>query len=67
MHKIKFDYSVFYRNSSSGIIMLLVYVDGIVIIGSDSKGISTFKSFLQNQFHTEDLGMLRYFLGIKVM
>ena len=54
-------------NSSSSIIMLVVYVDDIVITESDSKGISSLKSFLQNQFHTKDLGMLRYFLGIEVM
>ena len=67
MHKSKSDHSVFYRNSSSSIILLIVYVDDFVINGSDSKGISTLKSFLQNQFHTKDLGMLRYFLGIEVM
>ena len=42
-------------------------MDDIVIIGSDSKGILSLKSFLQSQFHTKDLGMLRYFLGIEVM
>ena len=42
-------------------------MDDIVIIGSDSKGISSLKSFVQSQFHTKDLGMLRYFLGIEVM
>ena len=67
MHKSKFDHFVFYRNSSSGIMLLIVYVDDIVISESDSKGISSLKSFLHNQFHTKDLGMLRYFLGIEVM
>ena len=47
--------------------MLVVYMDDIVITGSDSKGISSLKSFLQSQFHTKNLGMLRYFLGIEVM
>ena len=47
--------------------MLVVYVDDIVITGSNSKGISSLKSFLQSQFHTKDLGMLRYFLGIEVI
>ena len=42
-------------------------MNDIVIIGSDSKGISSLKSFVQSQFHTKDLGMLRYFLGIEVM
>ena len=67
MQKSKFDHSVFYKNSSSGIILLVVYVDDIVITGSDSKGISSLKSFLQSQYHTKGLEMLRYFLGIEVM
>ena len=67
LQKSKSDHSVFYRNSSSGIILLVVYVDDIVITESDSTGISSLKSFLHGQFHTKDLGMLRYFLGVKVM
>ena len=67
MQKSKFDHSIFCRNSSSGIILLVVYVDDIVIIESDSKSISSLKSFLHGQFHTVDLGMLRYFLGVEVM
>ena len=67
MQKSKSDHSIFYRNSNSGIIMLVVYMDDIVINGSDSEGISSLKLFLQSQFHTKDLGMLKYFLGIKVM
>ena len=67
LQKSKSDHSVFYQNSSSCIILLVVYVDDIVIIGSDSTGISSLKSFLHGQFHTKDLGMLRYFLGVEVM
>ena len=67
MQKSKSDHSMFYRNSSSCIILLVVYVDDIVITGSDSKGISSIKSFIHSKFHTKDLGMLRYFLGIEVM
>ena len=46
MQKSKFNHSVFYRNSSPGIILLVVYVDYIVITESDSKGISSLMSFL---------------------
>ena len=42
-------------------------MDDIIITGSNSKGISSLKSFLQSQFHTKDLEMLRYFLVIEVM
>ena len=67
MQKSKSHHSVFYRNSNLCIILLVMYVDDIVITESDSKGISSFKTFLQSQFHTKDLGMLRYLLGIEVM
>ena len=46
MQKSKCDHSVFYKNSSSGIILLVVYVDDIAITKSDSKGISSLKIFL---------------------
>ena len=48
MQKSKSNYSIFYRNSSSSIILLVVYVDDIVTTGSDFKGISSLKSFLQS-------------------
>ena len=67
MQKCKSNHFVFCRSSSSGIILLVVYVDDIVITESDSKGISSLMFFLQSQFHTKDLGMLRYFLGIEFM
>ena len=58
LQKSKSNHSVFYRNSHSGIILLVVYMDDIVITGSDSIGISSLKSFLHGQFHKKDLGML---------
>ena len=67
MQKSKSDYFVFYKNSNSGIILLVVYVDDIVITGSDSKGILSLNSFLHSQFHTKDLEMLKYFFGVQVM
>ena len=67
MQKSKSDHSVFYKNSSYGIILLVVYVDDFVITGSDSKDILSLKSSLHIQFHTKDLGMLKYFLSVEVM
>ena len=67
MQKSTSDHFIFYKNSSSGIILLVVYVNDIVITRSDSKGMLSFKSFLHNLFHTKDLGMLKYFLGVEVM
>ncbi|KAK2437071.1 putative mitochondrial protein [Trifolium repens] len=60
------DHSIFYRHSVQGCIYLIVYVDDIVITGSDQQGILKLKQYLSNQFQTKDLGKLRYFLGIEV-
>lgn len=61
------DHSVFYQCSSEGKrILLVVYVDDIVITGDDVDGIRALKEFLHTQFHTKDLGPLRYFLGIEI-
>ncbi|XP_070007884.1 uncharacterized mitochondrial protein AtMg00810-like [Nicotiana sylvestris] len=57
---------VFYRKSVASTILLVVYVDGIVITGSDYVGISSLKSFLHTRFHRKDLGQLKYFLGVEV-
>lgn len=45
-------------------ILLMMYVDDIVIIRSDSKEIDKLKAFLQTKFQTTDLGVLKYLLGI---
>ena len=44
-----------------------MYVDDIIITRDDMTCISSLKSFLHGQFHTKDLDMLKYFLGIEVM
>lgn len=66
MQKCKCDHLVFYRISDGGLILLVVYVDNIVITGSNVVGITSLKSFLISQFHTKDLGSLKYFMGIEV-
>ena len=61
------DHSVFYHHNSSGqCIYLVVYVDDIVITGSDQDGIQRLKQHLFNHFHTKDLSKLKYFMGIEV-
>ena len=51
------DHSVFYHHNSSGqCIYLVVYVDDIVITGSDQDGIQKLKQHLFTHFQTKDLG-----------
>ncbi|RVW25919.1 Retrovirus-related Pol polyprotein from transposon RE2 [Vitis vinifera] len=61
------DHSVFYHHNSMGqCIYLVVYVDDIVITGSDQDGIQKLKQHLFTYFQTKDLGKLKYFLGIEI-
>ena len=48
--RVNLNHFVFYRNSSSCIILLVLYVDNIVITRSDSKGISSHKPFFKAHF-----------------
>jgi hypothetical protein len=60
------DHSVFFKKTRTGIVILVVYVDDIVITGSDKEGIQILINHLSLSFLTKDLGKLRYFLGIEV-
>ena len=66
LRRSSYDHSVFFTSSTSGCILLVVYVDDIVITRSDEAGISKLKAFLGTHFQTKDLGPLKYFLGIEV-
>jgi len=66
MTQCEADHSVFYQHSSVGCVYLIVYVDDIVLIGSNNHGISQLKQRLYHHFKTKDLGKLKYFLGIEV-
>ena len=66
MQQSEADHSIFYHASIYGYIYLIVYIDDIVIIGNDHKGISQLKQYLSYHFQTKDLRKLWYFFGIKV-
>lgn len=60
------DSSLFLRRTSKGIVVLLVYVDDMIITGSDKEAISEIQNLLHSTFHMKDLGQLNYFLGLEV-
>lgn len=60
------DYSLFVRQSTSSIVMLVVYVYDIILTGDDLDEISSLKLFLDQQFNIKHVGVLDHFLGIEV-
>ena len=60
----QYDSSLFLQKTSAGIVILLVYVDDIIITGSDLEAIAAVKTLLNSTFHMKDLGKLTYVLGL---
>ncbi|KAM6577139.1 hypothetical protein CsatB_028976 [Cannabis sativa] len=62
----KADTSLFIQHSAQGIILILVYVDDILITGSNPNLVDTLVNALNQKFSLKDLDKLSYFLGIEV-
>ncbi|KAL5556707.1 hypothetical protein UlMin_038943 [Ulmus minor] len=54
------------RNSDGSTLLILIYVDDIIVTGSNREEIEKFITVLNNSFSLKDLGQLNYFLGIEV-
>jgi hypothetical protein len=62
-----YDYALFIRRTTNGIVLLLLYVYDMIIIAYYASGISNLRDFLSQHFEMKDLGTLNYFLGLKVI
>eukprot|EP00253_Pinus_taeda_P006784 PITA_06784 len=61
------DNTVYTKKVGKSLIILLLYVDDIVLTGSDPNLINHVKSSLKKKFEMTDLGHLHYFLGLQVL
>ncbi|XP_019192723.1 PREDICTED: uncharacterized protein LOC109187019 [Ipomoea nil] len=59
------DPSLFTKVSDKSFMALLIYVDDILVAGSDSQQIHSLKEFLDKTFKIKDLGHINYFLGLE--
>lgn len=63
----KADSSLFIKKTATDITLVLVYVDDILITGSNTAYIQDLVTVLSSKFIMKDLGPLSYFLGIEVL
>ncbi|PNX90300.1 copia-type polyprotein, partial [Trifolium pratense] len=65
--KCTVEYGVYVKNSSiSGSLIICLYVDDLLVTGSDSSEIEKFKATVNKEFEMIDLGsLLSYFLGLE--
>lgn len=57
-----FDNSIFIKVRGS---TLLVYVDDVAIVSNNTAAVDEFKAFLHAMFHLKDLGIIKFFWGLK--
>lgn len=60
------DPSLFILHSSLGTLILLLYVDDMLLTGSNSTLLDGFIKLLQSEFAMKDLGPVHHFLGIEI-
>lgn len=60
------DHSLFIKKTDSHFPTLFVYIDDLILAGTDSNEINMVKKFLDDKFKIKDLGSLKYFLGLEV-
>ncbi|CAN1239948.1 Retrovirus-related Pol polyprotein from transposon TNT 1-94, partial [Linum grandiflorum] len=65
-HQSQSDPSLFLKKSATGITVLLIYVDDMILTGDDMDEIARTKQALQEHFHLKELGHLSYFLGLEI-
>jgi hypothetical protein len=61
------DPNVYTKKVGSHLIILVLYVDDLILTGSDSKLLNHVKTSLKKKFEMIDLGFLHYFLGLQVL
>ncbi|PKI59003.1 hypothetical protein CRG98_020571 [Punica granatum] len=61
------DKCVYIKETENGYIILCLYVDDILIVGSDDSMIKSTKNMLNSRFNMKDMGPADMILGIKIM
>ena len=60
------DKCVYVKNTQHGFVIICLYVDDILIMGSNNEVIKTTKEMFNNKFDMKDLGVADVILGIKI-
>ena len=61
------DKCVYIKDTKHGYVMVCIYVDDMLIVGSDDKMIISTKNTLNSRFDMKDVGPANVILGIKII
>lgn len=62
----KSDYSLYVKQYNGQFVYLLLYVDDLLLAGTDIECVNETKDLLKKHFCMKDLGIAKYFLGISI-
>ncbi|WVZ50903.1 hypothetical protein U9M48_002109, partial [Paspalum notatum var. saurae] len=65
-HKSPLEHGLYARGRDKQRLLIGVYVDDLIVVGSDNREIEEFKSQMKQEFKMSDLGPLSFYLGIEV-
>lgn len=65
-YNTKGDTSLFVHSAGKSILIIIIYVDDILVTGSDANELENFIVKLNKVFALKDLGNVHYFLGLEV-
>ena len=60
------NHTLFFKNATGKVAILIVYVDDIVMTVDYITEIVDLKKYLAQEFEVKDLGQLKYFIGIEI-
>jgi hypothetical protein len=59
------EHGLYAKGKSESRLLIGVYVDDLIVIGSCNKMISEFKKHMQEEFKMSDLGSLNFYLALR--
>lgn len=59
--------TLYIKKQGTDFMILCLYVDDIIYMGSNLPMLEEFKGFMMNKFEMTDLGLLHYFLGLEII
>ena len=63
-----YEHTLYVKTNQHGeVVIVCLYVDDLIITGSNTKLIAEFREALTTQFEMTDMGLMSYFLGLEVM
>lgn len=64
--RCKSDPNVYMMRTYDSLLLIVLYVDDLIIIGDSVKAIAATKATLHYRFAMTDMGLLIFFLGVKI-